>query len=156
MRQSGSRGTWPSANARTNGEGRPLFRSRLCLYRRRPRPPASLRRARWGGRPTLPQTFACRRVAPARIMRVPHPSRFCLGGDFRHRLPYIAQRPSFALRLGLTWDPCRPLATDHWLLNVIVHLELIGMRPQAQRVHFLLPLIVDVGVQRLFREHISA
>jgi hypothetical protein len=39
-------------------------------------------------------------------------------------------------------------------LDVVIQLELIGMRPQAHRVHFLLPLIVDVRVQHLFGEHI--
>src|ERR1022692_4904043 len=40
-------------------------------------------------------------------------------------------------------------------LDVVIHLELVGMRTQAHGVHFLLALVVDVGVQHLLGENVA-
>src|SRR5437868_9512288 len=47
-----------------------------------------------------------------------------------------------------TYD-CRPL------LNVVVQSELVRMRTQTDRVHFLLALVLDVGADQLFGEYIT-
>ncbi len=53
---------------------------------------------------------SCRRVARPSNLRVPHPSRFCLGGDFRSRLENYLERRRRTGRLGadvrrLTFEP---------------------------------------------------
>ena len=41
------------------------------------------------------------------------------------------------------------------ILDVVIQEELVRMRPQPQRVHFLGPLVVDPGLDRVLGEHIA-
>ena len=47
------------------------------------------------------------------------------------------------------------LTSRHDELNIVVKRELIRMRPQPHRIRFLVPLVVDVGLSKLFGEHVA-
>jgi hypothetical protein len=51
--------------------------------------------------------------------------------------------------------PPGPQALLEDRLHVVVEREFIRMRPQANCVHFLSALVIDVGAQQLFREDIA-
>src|SRR5436190_23124944 len=58
--------------------------------------------------------------------------------------------------MGLIRRPVPITASSHaWLLNVVIQLEFVRMRPQTNRVGLRLALVGDKGLDQLLREYIA-